>query len=219
MMIGSLPSDRLAAERWKRQAAITVTLLTVLIGIAMAIPTWAQAVQSGDDYWHDMMVRLEWLPLVIVAKVFSFIGGVWATVPVWILIAIWFWSRGNRKGLLIWVLSVGPCQLVTTICKNLYARPRPDDRLLDATTYAFPSGHASNAAVVGLALVLAILPGGKSRRLWLVVAVAYAIFMGWTRTYLRVHWASDVAGGLLLGACFALWSAILAQYLMKNNID
>lgn len=189
------------------------TFLAVVIWVAVATPDTAEWVQSVDDYWHDAMAAYEWLPLVVLAQVFAIVGGAWVTVPLRVLVAIWLWRRKQWTGLFIWVLAVVPAQVVATLSKLLYDRPRPDDRLMEAFTASFPSGHATNAAVMGLAFVLILVPPGTRRTRWLTLALGYALVMAWTRTYLRVHWASDVTAGLLLGTCCALWGALLAPRL------
>jgi len=93
--------------------------------------------------------------------------------------------------------------LVNLLTKWLVARPRP--RL---TQYGFPSGHAIGAVIFfgALIYVLWTVPVSRGWR-WagtlasclLIAAVAYS------RLYLKVHWASDVAGGLTGGAAWLLF--------------
>lgn len=92
--------------------------------------------------------------------------------------------------------------LLNVLTKWLVDRPRP--RL---TQYGFPSGHALGAAIFfgALIYVLWTVPLSRGWR-WtgtlasslLIAAVAYS------RLYLKVHWASDVAGGLAGGAAWLL---------------
>lgn len=90
---------------------------------------------------------------------------------------------------------------VNGLLKSLVRRSRPvtDDGerplyLRQPITSAFPSGHASSAVVAALLLGES---GGRSwRRLLWLLAVAVAL----SRIHVRIHHASDVAGGALTGA-------------------
>ncbi len=84
--------------------------------------------------------------------------------------------------------------------KRLFRRERPtvtgDDRLVvrQPRTSSFPSGHASSA--VFAASVLAGWDGKRFGALWFAIAA----IVGTSRAYVRIHHASDVAGGALCGA-------------------
>lgn len=94
--------------------------------------------------------------------------------------------------------------LVNGAVKALFKRGRPDHgadrphRLRQPRTSSFPSGHAS-AAAVAFALL--------SRRKGLAwpVAVAAAV-VSLSRAYVRIHHASDVLGGALVGGALG-WLA------------
>ena len=198
--------------RWIRWIAIVCTVFVIFLWTAMAVPTPASWLKKVDAQIHDIMVELEWMPLVLSATFFSVLGGVWVTIPLRILIFVALGARRNWLGLSMWLFAVVPAQLVTSLTKFIYVRPRPEDRLLESVTASFPSGHASNAAAMSMALVFLFVPPGKTRRIWLAIAVGYSLVMAWSRVYLRVHWSSDVAAGLLLGTGCALWSVLLTQY-------
>lgn len=90
---------------------------------------------------------------------------------------------------------------VNGLLKSLIKRSRPlvDDGerplyLRRPVTTAFPSGHASSAVVA--ALLLGELGGRRWRRLLWLMAATVAL----SRIHVRIHHASDVAGGLLTGA-------------------
>ena len=90
---------------------------------------------------------------------------------------------------------------VNGLLKSLVRRSRPvaDDverplYLRQPITTAFPSGHASSAVVS--ALLLGELGGRSWRRLLWLLAAAVAL----SRIHVRIHHASDVAGGALTGA-------------------
>ncbi len=46
--------------------------------------------------------------------------------------------------------------------------------------------------------------------------MAYSLVMAWSRTYLRVHWLTDVVGGLALGTVVTL--AVLLAVTARRSI-
>jgi len=66
------------------------------------------------------------------------------------------------------------------------------------STSSFPSGHASAAAFA--ATVLTTLDGKKSAPLWFGLAG----IVGTSRAFVRIHHASDVIGGAVVGVGLGL---------------
>jgi undecaprenyl-diphosphatase len=53
-----------------------------------------------------------------------------------------------------------------------------------------------------------LLPASPRRLLWIGVAAGFAGLMALSRTYLAVHWFSDVVAGVCIGTGWALvWPA------------
>lgn len=206
-----------ARESHSALAAVAVTMLAVMVWAAVAAPASAQAVQRVDDQWHDAMAAWERPSLVLVAQLLGLVGSAWVTVPLRVLVALWLWRRKLWTGLCVWVLAVVSAQAATLLGKALYDRPRPDDGLVELVSASFPSGHSTNATVIALTLVFVFVPPGSRRWRWIVLAVGYALVMALSRNYLRVHWLSDVIGGVLSGTGFALWSALLAPRLVESR--
>lgn len=103
--------------------------------------------------------------------------------------------------------------ILSAQAKLLFARPRPDlvDHLVEVRGLSFPSGHATNSAIIYLTLALIIsqvVPGRRTRAYIIGVAVLLAGIIGISRVYLGVHWPSDVLAGWTIGSCWALawWS-------------
>lgn len=84
--------------------------------------------------------------------------------------------------------------------KRIFRRARPttsgDTRFTvrEPSTSAFPSGHASSAAFA--ATILGAWDGKRTRPLWW----ALAAIVGTSRAYVRIHHASDVIAGAIVGA-------------------
>lgn len=73
--------------------------------------------------------------------------------------------------------------------------------LAHAATASFPSFHAAVAGAWALALAL-FAPSRPCR--WLLVAGGVALAIAWSRVFLGLHFVSDIAVGLLLGAACAV---------------
>jgi undecaprenyl-diphosphatase len=128
-----------------------------------------------------------------------------------VLVAAWLvWKSRRRAALVIMVVPI-LAAVTSSVLKEAFARARPDvvPHLDVIGNLAYPSGHASNAMAFFLLMAL-ILPT-KRVWLWRSVAVALALLIGTSRLALGVHWPSDVIGGWLWGAAFALigWWAVM----------
>ncbi|HYW54465.1 MAG TPA: phosphatase PAP2 family protein [Dongiaceae bacterium] len=106
-------------------------------------------------------------------------------------------------------------QAANALVKLLFHRARPDVWLrIRETDLSYPSGHAVTALVffVGLALLAwhSPLPRPVAGAVCAVLLIC-AAGIPWSRLALGAHYATDVVGGLLLGAGFlcAALAAIL----------
>ena len=91
-----------------------------------------------------------------------------------------------------------------SIIKHIVRRDRPTvDRLVAASSYSFPSGHAITAMLLWGTLI--VLLGWTLRRhrcwRWLLIGVlsVWIVVIGLTRVYVGVHYPSDVVAGWSLG--------------------
>jgi membrane-associated phospholipid phosphatase len=93
--------------------------------------------------------------------------------------------------------------LLDGLTKWLVARPRPR-----GSEYGFPSGHALGAAIFFGGVVYALWTSALPRAWrWAGTVLACLLVCGiaYSRLYLKVHWASDVAGGLTGGVAYLLF--------------
>ncbi len=120
-----------------------------------------------------------------------------------VLVALWLWRRRERALALGWVFALGGNALLNPALKRIFERVRPlhEPGLVSESSWSFPSGHTSSAAVAyGMLayLALRLLP-----QPWHAPAVlgaaALAFTVGCSRIFLQVHFASNVAAGFVSG--------------------
>lgn len=106
--------------------------------------------------------------------------------------------------------------------KTAFGRSRPDAifAAIESHGYGFPSGHATNSAIVFLTLG-AIFASRQARPVerscMLALAVLMAAMVGLSRVALGVHWPTDVIAGWAFGAAWALLWLLAAQWLAARN--
>ncbi|MGQ0737970.1 MAG: phosphatase PAP2 family protein [Bacteroidota bacterium] len=119
-----------------------------------------------------------------------------------------------KKGKTSWRIAVAALSSLglMSLLKNLFQRQRPANPLVEGiTNFGFPSGHAFMSVVFyGLLVWLAIkyIRNNPARITVIVLSLLLILLIGFSRIYLRVHYATDVVGGVAIGTCwlfFCLW--------------
>ena len=109
--------------------------------------------------------------------------------------------------------------ILNKIIKNIIARERPLERLVEASGFSFPSGHAMNNMAIYLMLAFCIMPFCKTKLqkgITLGVLLVFPIVMGISRIYFNVHFFSDVVCGWCLGAILAICFSEIFKKVIKN---
>lgn len=126
----------------------------------------------------------------------------------WLAIcAILIWQKIPLGWTLL--ITVAVAAALTAIAKGIFRRERPVAKWAISTDkYAFPSGHATRAGAVAVALSFAY-PS------WTIVWLVWALLVALARVALSRHYLSDVLVGLLFGA---LISVLLQVFLFRGDL-
>jgi undecaprenyl-diphosphatase len=150
--------------------------------------------------------------LIQVMQTISWIGGgIQRYIMIIVLtIALWRWW-GWGAGLAMALTSLGS-SVASDAMKVFFARVRPDlvAQLDPINSPAFPSGHSTNAAAVYILFII-LVPQARHPG-WQMLAASAILLTGISRIMLGVHWPTDVIGGWLLGASFALGCAAVISF-------
>jgi undecaprenyl-diphosphatase len=126
----------------------------------------------------------------------------------WVIVgavALWLLWRRERFLLVTLLAGTGGGKLLELVLKRTIHRHRPSEAaaLLSGHTFSFPSGHAMNSTIC-YALVAFVLATAQESRVrvrtrWYATAAAVALAVAFSRSYLGMHFPSDVLGGLIAG--------------------
>ena len=155
-----------------------------------------------DQRWADAMRSIETPALTRVADAFDVVGRPLGRTVTIAAVSVALAVTRRWRSLLAFGVAEAVALSASAGLKVLVGRPRPPHELAHAAGSSFPSGHTTFAAVTCVSLALL----AAHRRSWWALALLAIVGMGWSRTYLQVHWFSDVTAGALLGAGVALVS-------------
>lgn len=157
---------------------------------------------------------------------FTFLGRHQFLIPANLLLIFFFLFVTKQNWFSIRVLTIAMSSLVLMfLLKYLFQRKRPLSPLLNAAKgKSFPSGHAIMAVTFyGLLLHIFWNSIDDNWLKWLVSIILFfvIVLIGYSRVYLRVHYASDVLAGFIVGFAW-LWISLTVlnnlEQVAKNNL-
>ncbi|WP_447762472.1 phosphatase PAP2 family protein [Sphingopyxis panaciterrae] len=197
-------------ERRLLIAAAGLVFAVILLGLAVGAG-WTVAADLRISHAFALRVGESSPAFITFMQWASWIGG---GTPRWVIVIllcalVWRWC-GPRCAVALAGASL-LSNLSSSLLKIGFGVARPDliEHLDHQTSFSYPSGHATSAAVVYLLLAWLVPPRWR-RAAWSLAGVMI-VLNGFSRIMLGVHWASDIAGGTMLGAAFALLGAAYAR--------
>jgi membrane-associated phospholipid phosphatase len=142
-----------------------------------------------------------------------------------ILVAYFLFIKKHRwYSLKVPVVALGSISL-NVVLKFFFDRPRPITPLVEASGLSFPSGHSMVAASFYGLLIYLVWHNVKSKTLrntLIVLLSIFVILIGFSRIYLRVHYATDVVAGFAAGflwVVIGIWTLRKIETVTKKEID
>jgi membrane-associated phospholipid phosphatase len=154
--------------------------------------------------------------LVAIFKAITTLGSAAAVWVVGSATVLYLWWRGRRQLIAPMCVTVLGAQLTTWLTKHALDRERPPFVLgLIEDSPSFPSGHTT-AAMAAYGFIAYLI--ARERSSWrtqfelLFWSGVLILLVGFSRVFLGVHFASDVAGGLLVGTIWLLAGALYVEW-------
>jgi undecaprenyl-diphosphatase len=209
---------------WKRKiawhvvAGSTVAAAALLLFAKVGEDVFEHESGSFDAAVRSWMLARQTRPLFQVLTWITNAGSIPPVVAMTLVVCLWLWRAKGRHAAAGALLA--PIVAVTLYIgvKVFYGRIRPIGALhFHLLTYSFPSGHAtvSMTAAVTAAYVL-WREGFLRRRAAVAIGILIPLLVGFSRTYLDVHWATDVLGGWSAGLFVASVAVVIYERLRHD---
>ena len=220
---------------WLRRIDSRILLVfLVLIPALVAFGKLASEVMEGDtlafDRWllihlrtpGDLAVPIGpgWLHEAMID--FTALGGGPVLTLITALAAGYLLARRKAAMALYLALAVSAGGVLNTLLKYGFVRERPDvvPHLVEVSSASFPSGHSMNSAMVYLTLAALLARAERSWRVRIFLmtgAIVVTLLVGFSRSYLGVHWPTDVMAGWTVGAAWATICSLVALQLQRRR--
>ena len=196
---------------------IIINIISLLTFILLAILVYYHKTEPFDNSIYGFISIFISPSFTNVAKIISELGNVICIVMICLTIVIipkvrWIGIPAS--------ITVSISAILNSILKKIFRRSRPNIfRLVEETSFSFPSGHSMNNMALYFFIALTLLFYLKNKRIKYSTCVAfflYVLFVGLSRIYLGVHYASDVLAGFAIG----IWVSITCfLFINPHNME
>ena len=154
---------------------------------------------------------------------FTFLGTHKFLIPANLVLIAYFLFVQKRKWYAIKIPAIALSSLALMFgLKHLFHRSRPDVPLLfKAEGLSFPSGHALfSITFYGLLIYIIYKSNWPLAWKWITIGLLLLLIpvIGFSRVYLRVHYASDVIAGFCVGILWLVLTIWLLNQIEKRTL-
>ena len=189
----------------KQSLKIILFSLCIILFVYLTKLLLLNEIKLFDDMVFNLVANLRCEPLTIIFKFFSFLCSFYFVIILTIIIMLF--SKDKKVTFYI-VLNVLFCFFLNQTLKFFFARSRPTEiNLIVENGYSFPSGHSMLSLAYYGFFVYLILNSNIKRKNKIIAIISLALlifFIGLSRIYLGVHYASDVLAGFAISAAYLI---------------
>ena len=201
--------------------AAVILLLSILLFSIIADEIVIEKEGSFDTHVFTYISSFTTPFITRAAMIVTNFGSGYFLIPAYLCI-IFYHIKNKKNQVAILVAIVATVSLLSGwLLKDLFHRPRPELPLISgAGGYSFPSGHSLGGFTFSGVLIYLIWRTSLSPFLkWIfsILLVIFSLLIGLSRIYLRVHFASDVLGSLLVTVVWLSLTFIIMETIEKKT--
>lgn len=199
--------------------------LLAFVGIAKMI--FKERKETFDEHAFTFLAQRVSNINTDIMQAFTFLGTHTFLIPANLVLVAYFLFIKKHRWYSIKVPVVALSSLLLMfLLKSIFHRNRPLTPLLEAARgYSFPSGHATMSITFYGLLIFLVWQNETSKWIkWTLTILLMLLisFIGISRVYLRVHYASDVLAGFSVGFMWlllSLWILDKVEFYSKKKVD
>ncbi|MDZ4793718.1 MAG: phosphatase PAP2 family protein [Bacteroidota bacterium] len=209
------PIKKLNSSRWILSAATAKKTLLFTALFLVVFLVWVVFIYGRNSFDQSAFLLIGPYTTetrTALMRFISFLGKHTFLIPAIILLIGFFLYRKNKWMAIRTTTVLLSSLLLMSLLKTLIKRKRPPDPLVEGiTNFSFPSGHAfMSVAFYGLLIWFSsvYIRDKWTRRIITFFLLLIIAGIGFSRIYLRVHYATDVIAGICFGFLwldFCLW--------------
>jgi len=173
-------------------------------------------ISKFDTMIYEMFIHSNWRTIFM--KCITFMGE--PVTFVVISIIVFFFVKSKKLAFTV-PLNLGLIGSINYLIKCLVKRPRPIGiNLIEIGGYSFPSGHSATSLAFYGFLMYLIYKKCKNQKLKVISMISLSLlifFIGLSRIYLGVHFASDVVGGFALSSIYLIIYIIMMEQYIEGG--
>lgn len=189
----------------KKNIKWIILLACMIVFFAIIEDVLDNEIWKFDDVVYKTISYTISAPVTAIFKVITNLGGVIGIVTVTLGILMFLKSNIQKYYVVLNLLII---TMSNQILKFIVQRPRPiEHRIIDEAGYSFPSGHSMvSMAFYGFLIYLIYKTAENKYIKWGLCTLLslLILFIGISRIYLGVHYASDVIGGFCLSISYLI---------------
>ena len=202
-----------------------VALGGLIFAIVLLSITANEVIFEKDDLFDrqvfNFIASYESPATIQFAKFVTFFGSGYFLVPAFLVISYYLVKVKKIQEFIIVTIIAAVSLISGWLLKEIFHRVRPLSPLISGSGgYSFPSGHSLGSFTFSGVLIYLILRTSIPLYLkWIFssLLVLFALLVALSRIYLRVHFASDVFGSLLVAIIWLCLTFILFEFIKKVN--
>ncbi|MEO6683719.1 MAG: phosphatase PAP2 family protein [Ginsengibacter sp.] len=202
---------------------LTIIIITISLFAWLALHIKDGGTVVADERVFEWAFALRGEYFTGFMRFMTFLGSSFFLLPANLgFVFLLFYFKKDKLMGIQWIITSLIALLLMYIFKGIYQRPRPLDPFLKAASgFSFPSGHTLNGLVFFGLVMLFLWRFCQNNLLKIsgtIVLGMIILMIGFSRIYLRVHYASDVLGGLALGTAWLTSSLIIFDYWRRKSL-